>query len=441
MIVPVTIPRSGILLAVVLVALSMGVQGASAANSITSPDTIGDVGSNTSSVLDAAGHPVISYFDVDNWDLKVIHCNDPNCAGGDESITSPDTASDVGLTSSLTLDGSGNPVVSYYDHGNDDLKLLHCNDPNCAGGGESITAPDTAGDVGNSSSLELDSSGNPVVSYHDGPDDGVPVSENNLKVLHCGNPNCDSGNSIYFADVAGDVGNSSSLELDSSGNPVVSYYDATNGDLKVLHCFDPNCTTEVPTDLGDEDGVPDTSDLCPGTIAGPVDANGCSDAQVDPDGDNVCDPGAPSGGPSACTGSDNCPSTANPGQENQDGDQWGDACENCPTVATPWVVPVGDDDCDGVPTTNEVFVGTDPNDACANTAAANDEADDKWPTDMNDNQRTNTLDVAFYVPTLGTSAPGPPYVVRLDLTMNGVINTLDVAKFVPVLNDVCTALP
>ena len=63
----------------------------------------------------------------------------------------------------------------------------------------------------------------------------------------------------------------------------------------------------------DSDGVPDDDDLCPGTITGdPVDAVGCSDRQVDGDGDGVCNPGAPSAGPSACTGSDHCPETVIP---------------------------------------------------------------------------------------------------------------------------------
>ena len=49
-----------------------------------------------------------------------------------------------------------------------------------------------------------------------------------------------------------------------------------------------------------------------------MDANGCSDAQVDTDDDGVCDPGAPSGGPSGCTGSDACPGT--PAGESVDAD-------------------------------------------------------------------------------------------------------------------------
>ena len=56
---------------------------------------------------------------------------------------------------------------------------------------------------------------------------------------------------------------------------------------------------------------------------------------------------------------------------------------------------------------------------------------------MDDNQTVNTSDVAFYVGKLNSVAPGPPYTVRLDLTMDGVINSLDVAKFIPVLNDTC----
>ncbi len=52
----------------------------------------------------------------------------------------------------------------------------------------------------------------------------------------------------------------------------------------------------------DDDGVPDDIDRCPDTAAGDaVDDFGCADAQVDADGDGICDPGAPMGpGPSGC---------------------------------------------------------------------------------------------------------------------------------------------
>jgi hypothetical protein len=152
--------------------------------------------------------------------LKLLHCNDPNCSGGDESITAPDTNGNVGQFTSLTLDSSGYPVVSYFDASNNNLKVLHCNDANCSGGDESITAPDTKGFVGQFTSLTLDSNGYPVVSYYD-------ASNSNLKVLHCNDANCSGGDeSITAPDTNGDVGLSTSLALDSNGYPVVSYYDA-----------------------------------------------------------------------------------------------------------------------------------------------------------------------------------------------------------------------
>ena len=202
--------------------------------SITSHD-LGDAGYYPSLALDASGHPVVSYYGPTSQTLKLLHCDDPNCAGGGDSITVADSSGIVGLYSSLEMDGAGNPVVSYYDFTNGNLKLLHCDDPNCAGGGETITSPDTAGDVGRYTSLELDASGNPVVSYG-GQGGGEP------RILHCDDPNCDgTGESFATPDPAGDIVDSSSLALDASGNPVVSYSAPGPYPLRMLHCGDPNC--------------------------------------------------------------------------------------------------------------------------------------------------------------------------------------------------------
>ena len=205
-------------------------------NFIKKIDGLNDnVGEYSSLLLDFNGNPVISYYDVTNTNLKLTHCNDPNCVGNDEVISVVDdgggSGGDVGRFTSLKLDSNGNPVISYYDVTNEDLKLVHCNDPNCVGNDEDITVVDDGGgsgdDVGRYTSLSLDSNGNPVISYHD-------FTNTNLKLVHCNDPNC-MGNDedITVVDNVGNIGLYTSLKLDSNGNPVISYYDETNNNVKL----------------------------------------------------------------------------------------------------------------------------------------------------------------------------------------------------------------
>jgi hypothetical protein len=236
--------------------------------SITTTDAAGTVGGLVSMALDTAGKPVVSYWGYTNSSLKLLHCGDPNCSAGN-TIAVPDTlggeTKHSGFTS-LALDASGNPIVAYYDTNNRHLKVLHCNDPGCVGGNESIAAVDTTSNTGTWNSMALDSAGNPVVSYCLAPS-GNPHSNicNAMRVLHCGNPDCSAGNTI----VSPDVGSHSSLVLDTSGNPVVSYYDDTNSALKVLHCGTPTCIGLPPTP---------TPTPTPSPTPGPdTDGDGCAD--------------------------------------------------------------------------------------------------------------------------------------------------------------------
>jgi hypothetical protein len=147
----------------------------------------------------------------------------------------------------------------------------------------------------------------------------------------------------------------------------------------------------------DADGIGDACDNCP-LVYNPD--------QADSNGDGIgdaCNPDFDGDGIEDAT--DNCPLAYNPDQTDTDGDGLGDACDT------------DDSDGDGFSDSIEVYLGTDPLDACPD-----DPSDSAWPLDINnDGVVTVTGDVLNFRGRIGATPGDPNWWQRLDLNGDGVI--------------------
>ena len=195
-------------------------------------DTTGVVGQATSIAIGSDNFPVISYFDSSKFDLKLVHCTNTTCSDWDapESLV---TTGFVGSFTSIAIGFDDFPVISYYDALNRDLKLVHCTNVSCTSADVPITL-DSADFVGEFTSIAIGSDDFPVISYYD-------VSNLSLKLVHCTNTTCSARDAPESLDTTGVVGSYTSIAIGFDDFPVISYYDGTNGDLKLVH------TIPIPT--------------------------------------------------------------------------------------------------------------------------------------------------------------------------------------------------
>lgn len=176
------------------------------------------VGLNTSLSINGFGEPVISYRDASAGALKYARYFPPVW---NVEFVNPSTSD--GQHSSTAWIDDYHPAIAFYDQVQGDLIYAKWDSTSHSWAFEKV---DTTGNVGQYVSLAIDANRNPHISYYD-------VSQGDLKYA------CwDSVNNSWKIDIVdplGDVGYFTSLTLDVSGRPFISYYDKTNERIKYAY--------------------------------------------------------------------------------------------------------------------------------------------------------------------------------------------------------------
>ena len=196
--------------------------------------------------LDNNGNPGIAYFDGWNGDLKYAYM-DP--LYNSWQIQTVDSKGSTGLYPSLAFSRNNGPVISFYNRTESALQLAQSQ-----GTGFSITTIDSAGDVGRFSSLTLDPNRPDASKWAIGYED---TAHGNYKFALQGLFNGGTqvnGFTNYVVDDLSEGGGYVSLAYYDSGasgaeryKPAMSYYDASNSALRYAQASDTGSTWQAQT--------------------------------------------------------------------------------------------------------------------------------------------------------------------------------------------------
>jgi hypothetical protein len=192
---------------------------------IETVDTAGVMGWYTSIAVDFSDNPHISYHDHSNYYLKYAYYD-----GSSWQTEVIDPVWSHGEYTSIALDSGGNPHISNYAWGN--LKYAYHD-----GSSWHIETVDTG--VLWYTSIALDSAGNPHISYYE-------YYNADLRYAYYDG----SSWQVEAVETVGSVGEYTSIALDSGGNPHVSYYDYSNGNLKYAYYDGSSWQTEAVDTIG-----------------------------------------------------------------------------------------------------------------------------------------------------------------------------------------------
>jgi hypothetical protein len=196
------------------------------------------VGQYTSIAIDSQNRPHISYYQFDLNDRNYNHLKYAYWDGSSwkiKLVQEPDAAGNKaeGKYSSIALDGLDHPHIAFLDDDYDDLRHAYIGDKG-RWNWENIADGPYHGNVGGWVSIAIDNANNCHISFYAKTSGGLWYA----KGTKCSNPDAPgrAWTVVKADDTAADVGLYSSLFLHSGIN--ISYYDATNGNLKLAHSTD-----------------------------------------------------------------------------------------------------------------------------------------------------------------------------------------------------------
>ncbi|OGJ56365.1 hypothetical protein A3D88_03175 [Candidatus Peribacteria bacterium RIFCSPHIGHO2_02_FULL_52_16] len=286
-------------------AIKCGNASCTGGNIATTIDT--DARDYSSLAVGQDGLPVISYTKTDNSKLKVLKCGNASCASGNTTTEVTSQLQQV-IYTAIAVPDSGNPLVVINNMVG--MRMIRCGNASCSTGNtESVISLQgdnvrsemlmiigqdgfpriTFSGEGHEKFLKCGnltcSSGNNIAELHDRfshshfinslvmPNDGQPIvgfntaSDNvqydDIAVLKCGNPLCNSGNTIEDYDTgpgAGALQGSTSLILGADDLPFIAYYDYVTSTLRTLKCGNATCSQSCQVGNGSSTGNNSSAD-------------------------------------------------------------------------------------------------------------------------------------------------------------------------------------
>ncbi len=213
---------------------------------VSTVERSGVVGLSTSVAIGTDGLGLIAYYDKGNGDLKVAHCENVSCTV--TTIAMLDADGDVGDYVSLAIGDDGLGLIAYSDTTNLDLKVAHCDDVACSSASLSMIDGQDNGNVGQHASVAIGADGLGLIGYFDD-------ATNDVKVAHCVDLFCTRATATSVDATDDSAGQFTSIVIGDDGLGLISYYSVTRRELRVAHCENVECSEVTITKLDRADDV------------------------------------------------------------------------------------------------------------------------------------------------------------------------------------------